>query len=724
MSLSSSSSGNNNNNNNNQQQQSYAGNFNFEKYLSNYQKADGWYLGSIPPMGANVAYTLYGVRKQYDNQGNQISTTSSPCSAPHYITSLVTMGGVESMTNVLATLGIGNFVYQYQNSNNNNNNKNGNNRNDNQGQGMRVSSACVTSDDFELDYDNYYDYYEYSSENSNFYNTYSNGNQNNNNQNNNNNDGSSYYNYQPWNSISHTKGGYQFTVQDGYSSYGTVCSYTRFVTAKFRGALCVGSNVDSVSDYLENFNKAIQQVGCVAIYDSSKASGNNNNNNNQQNSNQLSPVESLLSTSQNCVYQNVCPDPHGILEDDTRALARVTKSINKFSRRHKVLRRSAWFFLVVGMTLLLIAVYSITKEVVIRRKLKKKWKRNLRKIRPVGSDASDFTDFDLPYVEKTPVTAVLELSSSQSFQSVSTRRSQASSISHTSSGRFAGGASTNTSVAQPTLTSANAGSVENNTPFIATTADPVPRVNHPEPILRNSKAASSQESVRSSKAPSLQESYNTPPRNVDDDAVSAAPLEESPRATNPSLPEKQPSSITESVVQSLMGLAATAAFEGPGQYSPSKSPPSTPDRRPVPLAPVYSQEVMLSDEDMQDFDARERRQASLAAPEPFDQTRGSSTRRSFFSRFRTRSTSKDRVRRSSSRDRVRSHSRDRAGGVEGGSESMDRVRSNSRDRVRGTILDRVRSSSRDRMRSSSRDRVRSFGNSVRISFTKNSSAEV
>ena len=92
------------------------------------QYDDGWYLASVPPFGANAAYSIYGVLE---------GTKDGGCRAAHYINSFVTTGGVEAFTAALSAIGIDMPV----NSNN----------------GQAITSECQMPNDFELDYDNYYD---------------------------------------------------------------------------------------------------------------------------------------------------------------------------------------------------------------------------------------------------------------------------------------------------------------------------------------------------------------------------------------------------------------------------------------------------------------------------------------------------------------------------------------------------------------------------------------
>jgi hypothetical protein len=55
----------------------------------------------------------------------------------------------------------------------------------------------------------------------------------------------------------------------GSTSYGMSCNGNQFVTKKFRGGNCVGQDEVDVTDNLESFDEAIEQVECVQVYSSS-----------------------------------------------------------------------------------------------------------------------------------------------------------------------------------------------------------------------------------------------------------------------------------------------------------------------------------------------------------------------------------------------------------------------------------------------------------------------
>jgi hypothetical protein len=106
----------------------------------------------------------------------------------------------------------------------------------------------------------------------------------------------------------------------GSTSYGMSCNANQFVTKKFRGGNCVGQDEVEVTDNLESFNQAIEQVECVQVYSSS-----NNNNNNNEDDDQI--ATELLSSSKACSlreFPDQCPDPYGKLIRYTRALECAT----------------------------------------------------------------------------------------------------------------------------------------------------------------------------------------------------------------------------------------------------------------------------------------------------------------------------------------------------------------------------------------------------------------
>jgi hypothetical protein len=75
----------------------------------------------------------------------------------------------------------------------------------------------------------------------------------------------------------------------GSSSYGMSCDGTKFVTKKFRGRYCDGKDEIEVTNLLESFNEAIEQVECVQVY-----SGSTDDNGDED------IVSELLSSSKAC----------------------------------------------------------------------------------------------------------------------------------------------------------------------------------------------------------------------------------------------------------------------------------------------------------------------------------------------------------------------------------------------------------------------------------------
>jgi hypothetical protein len=81
----------------------------------------------------------------------------------------------------------------------------------------------------------------------------------------------------------------------GSTSYGMSCNGNQFVTKKFRGG--VGQDEVEITDNLDPFNAAIEQVECVQVYSSSN---NNNNNSNKQQTTTTTKITTRL-------QRNSCP---------------------------------------------------------------------------------------------------------------------------------------------------------------------------------------------------------------------------------------------------------------------------------------------------------------------------------------------------------------------------------------------------------------------------------
>ena len=112
----------------------------------------------------------------------------------------------------------------------------------------------------------------------------------------------------------------------GYTSTGTGCQRKRFVKDTYTGASCDGNDYLETTDTLDSFNKALDNLGCVQIYDSSSGyvyeNGDNDGEDHQDEDNNAvdftaleNSVEILLysTTCDVAEYPESCPDPHGLL---------------------------------------------------------------------------------------------------------------------------------------------------------------------------------------------------------------------------------------------------------------------------------------------------------------------------------------------------------------------------------------------------------------------------
>lgn len=245
---------------------------------------DYWYLGGPQRFRANTAYSLYGVLKHHFDNG---------CNRGTYINSFFTSAGVETIATPLGvdTSSVNSFC--------------GN-------QGSHDRALKATSADFERDVvrrarrkleDQGND------------------------------DGDDNAN---WNQL------------DG-NSYGTGCtSNLKYVSDTFAGKYCDGSQYTETTDYLNDFNNDMDQLGCTQVYDSSTDSSAYN-----------SIAYSILSYSYACsrnLYGYACPDPHGIKTKYDRNLEKAMG----LAAQGKQWRKSAGFpfalltcaFTIVGAALL------------------------------------------------------------------------------------------------------------------------------------------------------------------------------------------------------------------------------------------------------------------------------------------------------------------------------------------------------------------------------------
>ena len=108
-----------------------------------------------------------------------------------------------------------------------------------------------------------------------------------------------------------------------YTSSGMGCKRNRFVTDTYGGAFCDGNDYTKTTDTLDSFNKALDKLDCVQIYDSSSGYyyANNDDEDNHDDNEEavdytaLDNTVEILKYSITCdvdQYPGSCPDPHGL----------------------------------------------------------------------------------------------------------------------------------------------------------------------------------------------------------------------------------------------------------------------------------------------------------------------------------------------------------------------------------------------------------------------------
>jgi hypothetical protein len=299
-----------------------------------------WYMGRTQCFKSNVAYSLYGVLKGEKTHGD------SPCHKDSYINSFFTTFGVESFTGPMGVYDDYDDVTSECNSQepqgggNNNNNNNNNNYND------------VQVDDDYLD-DNY-----------------------------------QFYNYA------------------SYTSYGIGCAADsgRFVSDKYSGAFCHGSNYVATTDTLDAFNEAIEDIQCTQIYSRSDARqrrreqersrqlAENNNNNNQENYKfeEMDAIK-ILSFSKSCSlrqYPNDCPDPYGLKK---KYGTRINQALEYKTGKHRdalprTIKALSWISLLAGAVLVVSALDIHAKSIIKNRR---RAQRRAARINDSGKRKSD-----------------------------------------------------------------------------------------------------------------------------------------------------------------------------------------------------------------------------------------------------------------------------------------------------------------------------------------------
>ena len=99
------------------------------------------------------------------------------------------------------------------------------------------------------------------------------------------------------------------------------CKRNRFVTDTYGGAFCDGNDYTKTTDTLDSFNKALDKLDCVQIYDSSSGyyndggDGDDGDDGGNVDFTALDNTVEILKYSITCdvsAFPEACPDPHGL----------------------------------------------------------------------------------------------------------------------------------------------------------------------------------------------------------------------------------------------------------------------------------------------------------------------------------------------------------------------------------------------------------------------------
>ena len=127
---------------------------------------------------------------------------------------------------------------------------------------------------------------------------------------------------------------------EAFTSAGTGCQRNRFIKDTYGGAFCNGNEKLETTDTLDSFNKALENLDCVQIYDSSSGyyyenDGNQEDNQGAVDFTALDNSVEILKYSIACdvdQYPGSCPDPHGLLR---KYSAKLKKALAKADRMNK-----------------------------------------------------------------------------------------------------------------------------------------------------------------------------------------------------------------------------------------------------------------------------------------------------------------------------------------------------------------------------------------------------
>ena len=223
----------------------------------------------------------------------------------------------------------------------------------------------------------------------------------------------------------------------GYTSTGTGCQRKRFVKDTYTGASCDGNDYVETTDTLDSFNKALDNLGCVQIYDSSSgyvyANGDDDGDgedhqdedNNAVDFTALENSVEILKYSITCdvdQYPESCPDPHGLLRSYRAklqsALGKAASNDIKKSAKELAMNAFTGIFYIAALLLGAIAIRKFWR--LHRLSSKSGLKKNQKSTTPSPSSADEGPTDAEPETRQPSVASSVATSVASSVHNIQT----------------------------------------------------------------------------------------------------------------------------------------------------------------------------------------------------------------------------------------------------------------------------------------------------------------
>jgi len=184
-----------------------------------------------------------------------------------------------------------------------------------------------------------------------------------------------------------------------FTSSGMGCKRNRFVQDTYGGAFCDGNDYKKTTDTLSSFNKALEDLDCVQIYDSSSGYYYEEEEYEDEGHQEWEAVDytalgnsvEILKYSKSCDVDQYdsCPDPHGLLHKYSANLHSALSKYDQFKRPGEVALNVFTGILFFATALLVVSILR-KRHRLSSNPLKKSWKsKKTQELKPPPPSTAD-----------------------------------------------------------------------------------------------------------------------------------------------------------------------------------------------------------------------------------------------------------------------------------------------------------------------------------------------